>query len=142
MRMEQLHEPGLAGRDGSPQIEGHPYGAEVTYSDTIREDSCVPFIPFWEGRRQTEHATRWSAPIPCFRRPHSKTDFDFWIQPVAAVSEERLRQLNRDDARPDKAGGKMANYCQNLFRLHGFSLGIPQTQDAASMANPEVTRCR
>ena len=142
MRTEQRHKHGLAGLDGSPQIGGHPYGAEVTCSDTIEPDSCVPFVPFLEERRQTEHAARWSATIPCFRYPHRTTDFPFWIQPVAAVSEKRLRQLNRDDARPDKAGGRMANYCQDLFRLQVFSQGIPQTQDAATKATPEVTRCR
>jgi hypothetical protein len=142
MRTEQRHEHGLAGWDGPPQIGGHSYGAEVTCSDTIKTDSCVPFISFWKERRQTEHAARWSASIPCFRNPHSTTDFPFWIQPVAAESEKRLRQLNRDDARPDKAGGKMANYCRDLFCLHDFSRGIPETEDAATKANPEVTRCR
>jgi hypothetical protein len=142
MGTKQRHEYGLAGWDGFPQIGGHPYGAEVTCSDTIKVDSCVPLIPFSKERRQTEHAARWSASIPCFRYPHSTTDFPFWIQPVAAVSEKRLRQLNRDDARPDKAGGKMANYCRDLFRLQDFSPGIPETEDAATKANPEVTRCR
>ena len=142
MGTEQRHEHGLAGWDGPPQIGGHSYGAEVTCSDTIKTDSCVPFISFWKERRQTEHAARWSASIPCFRNPHSTTDFPFWIQPVAAESEKRLRQLNRDDARPDKAGGKMANYCRDLFCLHDFSRGIPETEDAATKANPEVTRCR
>lgn len=142
MRTEQRPKEGIASRNEFPVIGGHFYGAEVTCSDTIRPDSCVPLIPFWEERRQTEHAAQWSASIPCFRRPHSAIDFPFLIQPVAEVGDKRLRQLNRAGERPDKAGDKMANYCQDSFRLQVFSTAIRQTQEAASMAQPEVSKCR
>lgn len=142
MRTEQGYQTGYTDPEKTPQMGGHAYSAAVTNSDTIRVDSRVPFLPFWEERRQTEHAVQWSAKIPCFRNPHSTIDFPFWIQPVAAVSEELLRLLKTVDSRPDKAGGKMANYCQDSLHLQVFSTGIPQTQDAASMANPEVTTCR
>ena len=142
MRTEQGYKAGYTGPEKTPQMGGRPYSAGVTSSDTIKVDSCVPFLPFWEERRQIEHAARWSAKIPCFWDPHSTIDFPFWIQPVAAVSEELLRPLRFQNPRPDKARGKMANYCQDSLRLQVFSTGIPQTQDAASMANPEVSTCR
>jgi hypothetical protein len=109
----------------------------VTNSDTIWSDSRVPFIPIWEGRPQTEHAAPRSTPIPCFRRPRSK-QFPFWFQPVDAVSAARLRPLNSDYARPEKARSKMATSGQVSSRLYGLPTGISQTEDAAFMANPEV----
>lgn len=142
MRTDQGHEHRFTGRDNTPRKGGHSYSAGVTCSDTITVDSRVPLIPFSEERRQTEHAAQGSTKFPCSRYPHSKIHFPFWFQPVAAVSEELLRLLKIDDARPDKAGGKMANYCHDLIRLHVFSTGIPQTQDAAFMATPEVSTCR
>jgi hypothetical protein len=142
MRTERVHGLGIIWQDEAQRFGDYSSGVWVTCSDTIGTDSRVPFIPFWEGRRQTEHATEWSTTIPCFLHSHSTIHFCSWIQPVAAVNEERLRQLKSNDARPEKAGGRMTTYCQDSFRLHAFSTGIPQTQDAASMANPEVTRCR
>jgi len=142
MRAGQRHGYRFTGRGGSLQFGDYSTGVRVTSSDTIGADSRVPFIPDWEERIQTEHAALWSATIPCFRSPHSTKHFSFWIQPVAAVNEERLRQLKSDHARPEKAGGKVAMCCQISSRLYGFSTGIPETQDAASMANPEVSKCR
>lgn len=142
MRTEQGYETRFTARQKAPQMGGHSYSAGVTSSDTIRVDSCVPLVPFWDERRQTEHAAQGSAKIPCFRDPHSTIDFPFWIQPVAAASEELLRLRKIGNPRPDKTGGKMANYCHDSLRLQVFSTGIPQTQDAASMANPEVSTCR
>jgi hypothetical protein len=49
-----------------------------------------------------------------------------------------LRLLNSDHARPEKAGNKMARCNQVSSRLYGFRTGIPQTEDAAFMATPEV----
>ena len=121
---------------------GNSYGVWVTCSDTIEVDSQVPSVPFWGERSQIEDAVRWSTTIPCFLHPHSTAYFLFWIQPVATVDEERLRQLKSDHARPENAGGRVANYCQDSFRLHVFPTGIPQSQEAASMANPEVPKCR
>lgn len=142
MRTELGHDRRFTGRDNTPLRGGPGYGAEVTTSDTMKADSRVPLVPFWELRRQTEHAAQGSTQFPCFRDPHSTINFPFWIQPVAAVSEELLRLLKFDSARPDKTGGKMANYCHDSIRLHVFSTGIPQTQDAASKANSEVPTCR
>jgi hypothetical protein len=128
-----------AGELGGPlQFGGYPTSAWVTCSGSMVADSCVPFVPFLQGRRQTEHAASWSTPIPCFRFPHRTEHFPFWFQPVARVSEESLRQLNSERARPNSGGGKMANSSQVLSRLNAFSIGTPQTQIAASMANPEV----
>jgi len=36
----------------------------------------------------------------------------------------------------------MTNDCQDLLGLQVVSTGILQTQDAAFMAHPEVTKCR
>ena len=126
----------------SRQFGDYSSGVWVTCSDTIGVDSRVPFVPFWEGRRPTEHAAQRSATIPGFPHPHSTTSFSFWIQPVAAVDEDRLRQLKSKYARPEKARGKMAGNCQDSFPFYVRSTGIPQTQDAAFMANSEVSTCR
>jgi len=141
MRTELGHEQRFR-QENTPRNSGHSYSAGVTCSDTMRADSRVPSVPFWDERRPTEHAAPWSTEIPCFRYLHCTINFPFWIQPVAAASEELLRLLKNDSARPDKAGGKMAKYCHDSIRLHSFFTGIPQTQDAASKANSEVSTCR
>lgn len=123
-------------------MKGNLTGVWVTYSDTITADSRVPFIPFWEGRRQTEHAARWSTIIPCFLYPHSKISFGFWIQPVAAKNEVCLRQLKSDHVRPEKAEGTVANYSQESFRLQVLSMGNLPKQVAAFTPNLEVSTCR
>ena len=120
---------------------GNTAGVWVTSSDTIHADSRVSFAPFWNERRQTEHAATRSTPIPCFRRPHCK-QLPFGYQPVAAVREARLWQLNCDHIRPEKAGSKMASCTQVSSRLYGLPLGIPLTEEAAFAASPEVRKCR
>ena len=142
MRAGQCYGYRFTGQGGARQFGDNPSGAWVTSSDTIEADSRVPFIPFWGERRQTEHAALWSTPIPCFRSPQDTEHFPFWLQPVARVSKERLRQLKCDDARPEKAGNIVAECNQDSSRLYDFSTGILQTQDAASMANREVPKCR
>ena len=142
MRAGQGHGYRSTGQGGSLQFEDYPTGVRVTCSDTIRADSRVAFIPIWKERRQTEHAALWSSAIPCFRSPHSTKHFPFWVQPVAAVNEERLRQLKSDQARPEKAWGELAVCSRDSSRLNGLSTGTPQTQDAASVANSEVSKCR
>ena len=142
MRAGQGHGYRFTGRGGSTQFGDYCTGVRVTSSDTIGVDSRVPFIPVWKERIQTEHAAMWSATVPCFRSPHSTKHLSFWIQPVAAVNEEGLRQLKSDYARPEKVGGKLAMCCQVSSRLYGLSTGIPEIQDAASVANSEVQKCR
>lgn len=142
MRAGQSNGNGLKKQCGELQFAGNPSGAWVTSSDTIGADSRVPSIPIREGRRQTEQAAPWSTPIPCFRSPYDTTHIPFWFQPVAAVNEARLRQRKPYHGRPEEVGGRMADCGQDSSHLHGFSSGIPQTQDAASMANPEVQKCR
>jgi len=142
MRAGQRHGTMFTERGSSRQIGGDPTGIWVTYSDTIETGSSLPFIPFWEGRRQTEHAARWSKKIPCSLHPHSARYLGFWIQQVAAVNEESLRPLKSKNARSEKVGGKVTSYRQDSFRRHEIATGLPQTQDATSMANPEVTQCR
>ena len=141
MRAGEHHGCGFTEQGKCRQFAGYASGFWVTCSDTIRSDSRVPFIPFSEERRQKEHAARWSTTIPCFRQAHSTT-LSFWIQPVAATNEECLRPLKSHDARPEKTKGKMTNDCQDLLGLQVVSTGILQTQDAAFMAHPEVTKCR
>jgi hypothetical protein len=141
MRAGQCYGYRFTGQGGARQFGDNPSGAWVTSSDTIEADSRVPFIPFWGERRQTEHAALWSTTIPCSRYPHSTKHFPFWFQPVAAVNEERLRPLKRDQARPEKGGDEMAKCSETSSHFSGFSTGIPQTQ-AASMANLEVSKCR
>jgi hypothetical protein len=142
MRAGQHHRNMFTELGKSRQFGGNPAGFWVTYSDTIETDARLPFIPFREGRRQTEHAGQWSTTIPCSLHPHSALYLGFWNQPVAAVNEERLRQLKSKNARPEQVGGTVTSYRQDSFSLHEFSAGFSQTQDAASMANLEVTKCR
>jgi len=142
MRAGQRHENMFTERGKSRQFGGNPSGFWVTYSDTIEADSRLPFIPLWEGRRRTEHAVQWSTTIPCSLHPQSAPYLGFWKQPVAAVNEERLRQLRSKNARPEKVGGKVTSYRQDSFSLRVFSAGLPKSQDAASMANLEVSKCR
>jgi hypothetical protein len=142
MRAGQCYGHRFTEQGESGQFADDPSGVRVTSSDTIGADSRVPFIPFWEERRQTEQAALWSTTIPCFGYPHSTTQYAFWFQPVAVVNEERLQQLKSDHARPEKACSEMAKCSQTSFPFFGLSTGIPQTQDAASMANPEVSKCR
>lgn len=131
------------GRVGLREIESANYGAGVTCSARISGDSCVPsFVPFWAERRQIEHAAKWSSTIPCFRHLRTKLDFPFWIQPVAAEYEEHLRRLNMGYTRPDMNVVKMADYRHDSFRLHVFRTRILEDQDAASLANSEVSTCR
>lgn len=124
------------------QFAGDPSGAWVTNSGTIYPDSCVPFIPVREGRSQTEQTVPWSTPVPCFRSPYDTTHISLWFKPVAAVDEVRLRQLSAFRVRPDGAGDEVAGCGQDSSHLYRLSSGIPQTQDAASKANPEVQKCR
>ena len=142
MRAAQCHGYRFTERGKSGQFGSNSSGVWVTCSDTIGVDSRVPSVPFWNARRQTERAAQRSATIPCFLHPHSTIYFLFCIQPVATVNEERLRQLKRDHARPEKVGGQVANYCQDSICLHVSSTGIPQSLEAAFMANPEVPKCR
>jgi hypothetical protein len=129
-------------RWGGPlQFDGYPSGAWVTNSGTIGPDSRVPFIPIREGRSQTEQAAPWSTPVPCFRSPYDTTN-NCWFQPVAAVDEVRLRQLNSNRVRPDEAEDEVADRGKDSSRHYRILSGIPQTQDAASKANPEVQKCR
>jgi hypothetical protein len=138
MRAGQGHGHRFTGLGGPLQLGGNPTGAWVTYSGSIMADSRRPFIPFWKERRQTEHAAPWSTQIPCFRPPHSTRHFLFLFQTVARISEERLRQLNSDHARPKTAGDKMAISGQVSSPFYGITTGTLQTQKAAFMANPEV----
>jgi hypothetical protein len=138
MRAGQGHGHRFTGLGGPLQLGGNPTGAWVTYSGSIMADSRRPFIPFWKERRQTEHAAPWSTQIPCFRPPHSTRHFPFLFQTVARISEERLRQLNSDHARPKTAGDKMAISGQVSSPFYGITTGTLQTQKAAFMANPEV----
>ena len=142
MRAGQGHGDRFMVLVGPLKLGGNPTGAWVTYSGSIMADSRRPFIPFWKERRQTEHAAPWSTQIPCFRPPHSTKHFPFSFQPVARVSEDLLRQLNSDHARPETAGDKQANSNRVSSPLYGIPTGTPQSQKAAFMANPEVLKCR
>ena len=143
MRAEKGYGNGFAKRDDLREVGSASYSAGVTCSATISGDSCVPsFVPFWAERRQIEHAAKWSSTIPCFRHLRTKLDFPFWIQPVAAEYEEHLRRLNMGNTRPDKNVVKMADYCHDSYRLRVFPTRILEDQDAAFMANSEVSTCR
>ncbi len=143
MRTQQGQKKGLRVAGESRQIESACYGAGVTCSATISGDSCVPsFVPFWAERRQIEHAAKWSSTIPCFRHLRTKLDFPFWIQPVAAEYEEHLRRLNMGYTRPEKIVVEMADYRHDSYGLHVFPKRILEDQDAAFMANSEVSTCR
>jgi hypothetical protein len=108
-------------------------------SDSIVEDFHDQPFPNGEGQRQTERAGLTGTSIPCLQAPYNTKHFPFWNQLVAAEMEDRLRQLEFISACPEKAGADMAtlsHFCASL--LYGVYSESFQTQDAVSMANPEV----
>ena len=114
-------------------------GVQASCSDSIRRDSRTALTPICSEARQTEQRTRGNANTPNDRSQLNTEPFPFWIQPVAAVSESPLRQLKLVYIGPEKGGTGMAT--SNRFSaslLYGVFSGFAQTQDALSMAKPEV----
>jgi len=132
----------IGSMDGSRTFEAKRNQASAldSISDSIVGDFRAPFVPNGRGQRQTQHAGLIGAFIPCLRAPYSTQSFSFWNQPVAAISEDRLRQLKMRSACPEEVGGEMAissRFPASLLNsvLPGSSL---QTESALSEANPEV----
>jgi hypothetical protein len=112
----------------------------ASLSDSIERDFRAPFVPNRGGQRQTQQAGLSGATIPCLRTPSSTQSFSFWNQPVAAVSEDCLRQLKMRSAYSEEVGAELATSSQFSASLldsvlPGSSL---QTDNALSEANPEV----
>jgi hypothetical protein len=108
-------------------------------SDSIVGDFCDHPSLNDHGPRQTEQADLKGTKIPRLQTPYNTGYFSFWNQPFAAENEDRLRQVKIVSACPQKAGAEMATW--HHFRaslFYGVFSEIFQTQDAFSMANPEV----
>ena len=119
--------------------EALPTGVPASCSDSIIGDSKTALTPICREPRQTEHVTRGTAEIPSDQPPLNTEDFPFWIQPVAKVSEERLRQRKLVYIRPEKGRTGMATWGRfSASLLYGVFSGFPQIRDAVSMAKPEV----
>lgn len=114
-------------------------GVLASCSDTILGDYRTALTPICSEPRQTEQVRRGFAKFPSNQPTFDTEPFPFWIQPVAMVSEERLRQLKLVYACPEKGGTRMATLsCFSASLLYGVSSGNQQTQNAVSMAKPEV----
>jgi hypothetical protein len=125
---------------GAKSIQG---SARVSNSDSIGEDIRVPSVSNGEGQRQTQNAGLKGASIPCLQAPYSTQCFPFWIQPVPAISEDRLRQLRMSSACPEEVGGEMETWSHfSASHLYSILPGSLQTENALFEANPEVRRCR
>jgi hypothetical protein len=120
-------------------VESAKAGVCPSRSDSIGEDFRVPLISNGEGQRQTKQAGLTGTKIPCHRSPYNTQYFPFWNQPVATGSGCRSRQVKIIYAYPKEAGAKMATLGHfDASLLYGVFSGNLQTQDAVSMANPEV----
>jgi hypothetical protein len=111
-------------------------GACTSPFDSMGEDFRLPPIP---GRRQTNQAGLRGTKIPCLQTPYNSQHFLLGLPSVAAESEDRLWQLKIIHAYPEKAGTKMtmSSHSRGSF-LFGVFSDSSQTQNAVSMANPEV----
>ena len=120
-------------------VESAVAGVCPSQSDSIGEDFRVPLIPNGKGQRQTQQTDLRDAIIPCLQAPYNTHHFPFWNQPVAAESEKRSLQEKIIYARPHEAGAKWQRW---VIFAHPSSTvlfsEILQTQNAVSMANPEV----
>ena len=113
-------------------------GVWPAISDTIRRDSCVPLIPFWHGRRQTEQTPGWTS-CPSNQAGFSTDRFPLWIQQVAAVKIEAERQSKTVYAGPETAGCDVATSSHfSASFVYSNCSGFLQTRHAVFMANPEV----
>jgi hypothetical protein len=114
-------------------------GVCPSQSDSIEEDFPALLIPNGEGHRQIQQAGLNGTRIARIQAPYNTRDFPFWNQPVAAESEQRSRQVKIVYICPQEAGAK---WQRRVIFAHPSSTvlfsEILQTQNAVSMANPEV----
>ena|SRR5579863_543925 len=139
MRSGHVRENGLTGGWPTLVAKSNQGSAPASNSDSIGGEIRVPSTPNREGQRPTRNAGLRGASIPCLQTPYSMQCLSFWSQPVPAISEDHLRQLNVSFARPDQLAGGLAT--TNRFpasHLHGALLGFLHTENARSEANPEV----
>jgi hypothetical protein len=114
-------------------------GFYASYSGSIVKDFRFPFTPNSMGQRPTKRAGLTGTIIPCLQATYNPQYFSFWNQPVATKCKNGLRQLKIIFACPEKGGVQMAtlgHFCASL--LYGVFSDFLQTQNAISMANPEV----
>jgi hypothetical protein len=116
-----------------------PDGFYASYSGSIVKDFRIPFTPNSMGQRPTKRTGLTGTNIPCLQTPYNTQYFSFWNQPVAAKCKNCLRRLKIIFACPEKGGVQVAtsgHFCASL--LYGVFSDFLQTQNAISMANPEV----
>src|SRR5690348_14175067 len=99
---------GFTGSWPAFEANGYRGSACTCNSDTIGVDFCMPPVSQGEGQRKAQNAGSIGATIPCPRTPFSTQSFSFWNQPVAATSENCLRQLEIRSACPEEFGSKIA----------------------------------
>src|SRR5579863_178907 len=139
MRTRWVRKIGFA--DGSLAFEAKSYrgSASTSNSDSIEADVCAPLVPDGEGQRERQNAGSTGATIPCLRTPYSTQSFSFWNQPVAAISEDSLRQLKMRRACPEELGREMTTRSHfSASRPNGVLPGSLHTENALYEANPEV----
>ena len=130
---------GISGRYRTLGAKCIQSGAFASNSDSIEQDIGVPSVPDGKGQRQTKNAGSKGASIPCLRTPFSRQYFPFWNQPVPAICEDRLRQLNLSSACPEEVAAEMATWSRFSASLLDSALrGCLHTETARSEANPEV----
>jgi hypothetical protein len=139
MHSGQTQKIGFAARCRTLGVGGAETSVCASPSDSIVEDFRDHPAPNGEGQRQTERAGLSGTKIPCLQTPNNTRHFPFWNQLVAAESEDPLRQVNFISVCPEVVGTEMAtlsHFCASL--LYGIFPESFPTQDAVSMANPEV----
>lgn len=139
MRTGRALKIGLTGEWHVLVAKSNRGSAHPCNSDSIEVDFCKPSVPRVEGLPRTYSAGPIGATIPCLRTPYSTQSFSFWNQPVAAVSEDCLRQLKMRSAFPEGPGSKMTAWSHlSASHLNSVLPGSLQTENAVSEANPEV----
>jgi len=128
---------GFTGRSRALEANSNRGSAGTCNSDTIGVDFCMPSASQGEGQRKAQNAGSIGATIPCLRTPYSTQSFSFWNQPVAAISEDCLRQLEMRSACPEEFGSKMTTWSR-AYHLNSALPGSLHTENALSEANPEV----
>jgi hypothetical protein len=108
-------------------------GACATQFDSIKKDFGPSPIPNAEGRRQTEHAGLRGTKIPCLQTPYNSQHCSFRLPNKARIA------CGITLTHTWRAGTKMTTLshfrCSFLFARFFDS---SKSQDAVSMANPEV----
>jgi len=118
-------------------------GFLVTSSGSIVDDSRAARTPIWVERRQTEQPGTQGTKVPCLRASDQESHLPFWFQLIASGNMHGLRQLKTVHTWTEQDEGRTEMF--SLFSaslINGVPSGFVQSQNAISMSNPEVEKCR